>query len=63
MAKDVKVSVAELIGNTEVLRKIELKKYVLKTVGLLTLEDIITELEKPGLDIREQAKAFTLIRI
>jgi uncharacterized protein len=25
----------------------------------LTLEDIIKELEKPGLDIREQAKVFT----
>ena len=40
-------------------QKIDLKKYCTDSVGLLTLEDIIKELEKPGLDIREQAKVFT----
>ena len=58
MAKDVKVSVEELIGNTLALDKIELKNYTSEDVGLLTLEDIISELKKPGLDIREKAKAF-----
>ena len=38
---------------------INLKKYISEDVGLLTLEDIVKELEKPGLDIREQAKVFT----
>src|SRR5690606_41879669 len=28
-------------------------------VGLPTLQDIIRELEKPGLDVREKAKVFT----
>jgi uncharacterized protein len=58
MAKDVKISVEELIGNTEALNKISLKNYISEEVGILTLEDIISELKKPGLDIREQAKVF-----
>ncbi|WP_397363892.1 Tex family protein [Olleya sp. R77988] len=59
MAKDLKVSLDDLIGNTALLKKIELKKYCTDSVGLLTLEDILKELEKPGLDIREEAKVFT----
>ncbi len=59
MAKDMSVSISELIGNTTLLQQINLKNYVKTSVGLLTLEDIIKELEKPGLDIREQAKVFT----
>jgi len=59
MAKDEGVSLTQLIGNKATLQKIDLKKYCTKTVGLPTLEDIIKELEKPGLDIREQAKVFT----
>ena len=59
MAKDLGKSVEDLIGNAQLLQKIDLKKYCTASVGLLTLEDIIKELEKPGLDIREQAKVFT----
>tara|TARA_R110002050_G_scaffold94765_1_gene197034 strand:+ start:10375 stop:12501 length:2127 start_codon:yes stop_codon:yes gene_type:complete len=59
MAKDLNKSVEDLIGNSELLKKIDLKQYCTASVGLLTLEDIIKELEKPGLDIREQAKVFT----
>lgn len=59
MAKDLKRDVSDLIGNTEVLKSIPKEKYVSETVGLLTLEDILNELEKPGLDTREQAKVFT----
>ncbi len=59
MAKDLNVTVKELIGNSEVLKQVDLKKYCTDAVGLLTLEDIVKELEKPGLDIREQAKVFT----
>lgn len=58
MAKDARVKISELIGNKDILQKINLKNYITSTVGLLTLEDIIKELEKPGLDIREQAKVF-----
>jgi uncharacterized protein len=59
MAKDEAISLKELIGNKAVLQNIDLKKYYTETVGLLTLQDIIKELEKPGLDIRKQAKVFT----
>src|SRR5690606_24526136 len=50
---------SEIIGNREVLKKIDLKKYCTEDVGLPTLQDIVKELEKPGLDVREKAKVFT----
>ncbi|MCF6348485.1 MAG: RNA-binding transcriptional accessory protein [Flavobacteriaceae bacterium] len=59
MAKDENSSVAELIGNNNVLQQLDLQKYCTNTVGLPTLTDIIKELEKPGLDPRSTAKVFT----
>ncbi|GHC43259.1 Tex family protein [Ulvibacter litoralis] len=59
MAKDEKVAVSELIGNKSLLQKIKPEKYCTDTIGLPTLKDILSELEKPGLDIREEAKVFT----
>ncbi|WP_223551938.1 Tex family protein [Aestuariivivens sp. NBU2969] len=59
MAKDWGKTVKDLIGNVSLIKQIDLKAYCAKTIGLLTLEDIAKELEKPGLDIREQAKVFT----
>ena len=59
MAKDNKTKVADLIGNKELLQQINLKNYISETIGLPTLEDIIKELEKPGVDPREKAKAFS----
>jgi len=59
MAKDDGTTVAELIGNKSLLEKINLEKYISAEVGLLTLKDIVAELKKPGLDIREKAKVFT----
>ena len=59
MAKDKKTKVPDLIGNKNILKEIDLEKYCTETVGLPTLEDIRSELEKPGLDRREKAKVFT----
>ena len=59
MAKDKKTEIPELIGNKTLLKEIDIKKYCTATVGLPTLEDIRSELEKPGLDRREKAKVFT----
>ena len=59
MAKNEKVSISELIGNENLLKKIELNSYRTETIGLPTLKDIVKELEKPGLDPRETAKVFT----
>ena len=58
MAKDLKVSVQELIGNKEKILQIELDKYSTAEIGILTLKDIVKELEKPGLDPRKAAKVF-----
>lgn len=57
MAKNLNTEVKELIGNEELINKIEIKKYVTDTVGLPTLQDIIKELKKPGLDPREDFKS------
>ncbi len=59
MAKDEGVKISELIGNKALLQKIDLEKYTSEKIGLPTLQDILKELEKPGLDIREEAKVFT----
>ncbi|MGO1586160.1 MAG: S1 RNA-binding domain-containing protein, partial [Mesonia sp.] len=59
MAKDQGKTLEDLIGNKAVLDQIVLEKYIHKEVGLPTLKDILSELEKPGLDIREKAKVFT----
>ena len=59
IAKDNKKNVADFIGNREFLTKIPLKNYISTTVGLPTLEDIIKELEKPGVDPRAKAKMFS----
>ena len=59
MANDLKTNISNLIGNTAYLQKIVLKNYISSTIGLPTLQDIIKELEKPGVDPREKAKMFS----
>ncbi len=59
IARDQKVSVSEMIGNFKLLKAIPLEKYVTEDVGMPTLTDILNELEKPGLDVREKAQVFT----
>ena len=58
IAKDLSVNISDLIANKELRKKVELKKYITDKVGLPTLTDIMNELDKPGLDIRGEAKAF-----
>jgi uncharacterized protein len=58
MAKDLKVSVNELIANKEKISQLKLEEYVTKEIGILGLKDIVKELEKPGLDPRKSAKVF-----
>ena len=58
MAKDLKFSVSDLIGNKEKVALIKPENYTTPEIGLLTLKDIIKELEKPGLDPRKSAKIF-----
>ena len=58
MAKDLGLKTNELIANKEKISKIKLEEYVTKEIGILTLKDIVKELEKPGLDPRKSAKVF-----
>lgn len=58
MAKDLKLSVNDLIANKEKTRLITPENYITREIGLLGLKDIIRELEKPGLDPRKSAKVF-----
>lgn len=59
MAKDLGLpSTQKLVGNSEMINKIDIKKYVTKDIGVLTLQDILKELQKPGLDPRKAAKVF-----
>lgn len=54
LGKDVK----ELIGNKELLQKIKIDDFISEKTGEYTLKDIISELEKPGLDPRNNIEIF-----
>lgn len=58
MAKDQGCTVADLINNKDKRDALQLSRYVTADVGMPTLTDIMTELEKPGRDPREQLEAF-----
>lgn len=59
MAKDLGSNVNNLLTDSELRKRIDLKKYVSTEVGLPTLNDIIKELEKPGRDPRSAFKQFS----
>ena len=58
MAADLGVSVRQLVGSAELCSKIDASRYVGAGTGLPTVQDIIRELAKPGLDPRETAGDF-----
>ncbi len=58
MAKDLKFSLIDLIGNKEKITLIKPENYITPEIGILGIKDIIKELEKPGLDPRKSAKVF-----
>ncbi|TCK85019.1 Tex family protein [Albibacterium bauzanense] len=58
IAKDSKSSVSELLKDDKLRKSIKLQDYVNDTVGLPTLNDIFSELAKPGRDPRDQFEAF-----
>jgi uncharacterized protein len=59
IASDLKVPLTKISQAADQLKSIDLKKYVTDTVGLPTLRDIISELEKPGRDPRAEFKYAT----
>jgi uncharacterized protein len=58
MARDLKVSPKELVGNADLCARIDASLYVGGDFGLPTINDIINELKKPGRDPREAAQEF-----
>jgi uncharacterized protein len=58
MAKDLGVKTTDLIANAAKIAQISPEKYITSEIGILTLKDILKELEKPGLDPRKAAKIF-----
>lgn len=63
IAKDLGVDVAKLVGNEELLKQVDAKKYITESIGAHTIQDIINELKKPGLDPRSEAQAFEFANI
>jgi protein Tex len=53
MARDLGVEVGALVGESELLAGIDLRRYVGGDVGVPTLKDILDELAQPGRDPRE----------
>ena len=59
MATDLNCSIDELIDKKDLRKQIQLQNYVTDTVGLPTLKDILSELEKPGRDPRKSFEIFS----
>ena len=58
MAKKLGVKVEELIGNDELIAKINPTEFIEKDFGIETINDIIDELKKPGRDPRKSFEVF-----
>ena len=58
MAKDCQCTVRELMSSAEKRKGINLKRYVTSEIGMPTLNDIMSELEKPGRDPRAEIEVF-----
>ena len=58
MAKNLNTEIDKLIHNKELIQQIDLQAYITDEIGLPTLTDIVTELEKPGRDPRKQVQVL-----
>lgn len=63
MATDLKVKLSELISNEQLLKSINTINYATENIGVLALNDIIKELQKPGLDPRSELEQFEFANI
>lgn len=59
MATDAGCKLDDLLTQESARKKIDLKKYINSDVGLPTLQDILSELAKPGRDPRKQFELFS----
>lgn len=58
IASDHNLNPKELIGRSEIIQKINPDKYISENIGIHTLNDILSELEKPGRDPRKGIRKF-----
>ncbi len=58
MAEDLKISIQDLIGNKPKINMLNPQQYLTAEIGILGINDILKELEKPGLDPRKDMKIF-----
>jgi protein Tex len=63
MAADLNMKVEDLISNENNIKQITSKKYVNEQFGELTINDILKELLKPGLDPRSEIQTFEYANI
>lgn len=63
MAADNKVALQSLVGNEALIKNISVKQYISEQFGEHTLEDILKELQKPGLDPRNEVQQFEFAAI
>ena len=59
MARDLDSTVADLMRDAELRKKIDISKYVSDKTGIPTLKDILDELAKPGRDPRRQFESVS----
>ncbi|HPQ07950.1 MAG TPA: Tex family protein [Bacteroidia bacterium] len=59
MAQDLNCTIDDLLQKPELRKKINLNNYITEDVGLPTLQDIMSELEKPGRDPRKTFEIFS----
>lgn len=59
IAEDLGRKVTDLIGDEQALRNLDLNRYVTDNIGIPTLQDIVTELGKPGRDPRDPFEVFS----
>ena len=61
MAADLGCKVQDIITDEKRRQAIDLRKYVSESVGLPTLQDIVSELAKPGRDPRKKFEMFSFL--
>jgi uncharacterized protein len=63
IALDLGVDLKSLIGKEDLIKKVDVKKYISDTTGEHTIRDILNELRKPGLDPRTELEQFEFANI
>jgi len=59
MAKSINTNITNLLGNEKLINQINIEKFIDQHTGIQTLNDIINELKKPGIDPRGKVKSFS----